>query len=399
MAGIDGDVLCLYYPQQVLPALAAAITYRRRHAIDPGRTLHVLLWSAAAQDGHRANRRTVVETLLAGFPWVRLWTPSPAELNRDLSPRRSVAAKARDLRRRFEGAEIGAIFYPHDLTSDFLPLAMGRAFPGARRVCFGDGLGMVCTRTYFERHMYGAATLRDLLTTPGTAVRHGLARLRRAWARGGDRSTADSYMLILPHDPTGDCLAAADLTIVPYDCARDVLTSLAAAVRGRALAAAPALPGDASTAPLILLGSFAESRMCSERDELALYREVLHAHVPRGGHLLLKPHAAASEGKVARLIASIGSDYNTRVLDRELAEVPIELLGALVEGRLVLSFSYASVALAYFELGEVRHVLTEELIERFFPPFVRAWMLESNRQNLHQQLAARTARQPLASGR
>lgn len=388
----SADLLCLYYPQQVLPALAAAITYRQRQGIDADRPLHALLWTAAP-NGVRERRRALVDTLLGAFPWVRLWAPSGPDLRRHLSPRRRAAAKARFLREQFRDAEIGAVFYPHGLTSDFLPLSMSRAFPAARRVCFGDGLGVVHTRAYFERHMYGATTLRDLLTTPGTALRHGLARLRRAWTGAGDKGTADSYVLILPHDPAGDCLPGADLTIVPYACARDVQAALAATVQRRQTEAEAGASGDGGRAPLVLLGSFAESRMCAEADELALYREVLRTHLPRGSRVLLKPHAASNEAKVARLIGAIGSDYNTSVLDRAIADVPIELLGGLLEDRLVLSFSYASVALTYFGLGEVRHVLTEELIERFFPPFVRPWMVENNQQYLQQQIEARQAHQ------
>ena len=395
LSGADGDLLCLYYPQQVLPALAAVVTYRERHGIDPTRTVHAVLWSTAGP----ASRSAVVETLLGAFPWVRLWAPTRSGTGRDLPPRRRVAARARFFRERFQDVEVGTVFYPHDLTSDFLPESMSQAFPRAHRVCFGDGLGMVCTRAYFERHLYGAATLQDLLKTPATALRHRLARLRRSWTRRDDGRAADSYVLILPHDPTGDLLSAGNLTVVPYACACDILTSLAATVQSRARAAAPALLGGCARVPIVLLGSFSESRMCSEADELALYREVLRAHVPPGRRVALKPHAASSDGKVARLIESIGPDYEARVFDRELAEVPIELLDAMVRERPVLSFSHSSVALAYFDLGEARHVLTEERIERYFPPFIRAWMIESNRQYLSQQHAARQARQPAGAGR
>src|SRR5690606_2806496 len=177
--------------------------------------------------------------------------------------------------------------------------AAAEAFPLAERVCFGDGLGMVYSRAYFERHLYGAATLTGLFTNPGVAVRQALARVRRrAIAPVGDLRRP-VYALVMPHDPSGECLPGSDVTVVPRDVAARVRHTLAATVAPRVDPVVEGLPG---AAPLILLGSFSESRMCDERAELDLYRTTLARHVSHGATIVIKAHNATGERKLERLV-------------------------------------------------------------------------------------------------
>src|SRR5690606_34372695 len=150
----------------------------------------------------------------------------------------------------------------------------------------------------------------------------------------------------------------------------------------------PVVEGLPGAAPLILLGSFSESRMCDERAELDLYRTTLARHVSHGATIVIKAHNATGERKLERLVERLAPRYNPTILDRGVADIPIELLDSLLANRTVVSFSHASVALAYFGLGRASHALTDALFEPTLPSFIRPWVVESNRQYLAQQRAA-----------
>src|SRR5690606_20442731 len=128
--------------------------------------------------------------------------------------------------------------------------------------------------------------------------------------------------------------------------------------------------------------------MCDERAELDLYCTALARHVAHGATLVIKAHNATGERKLERLVNRLAPHYNPTILDRGVADIPIELLDSLLANRPVVSFSHASVALAYFGLGRAAHALTDDLIAQTFPSFIRPWVVESNRQYLTQQRAA-----------
>src|SRR5690606_40628666 len=127
--------------------------------------------------------------------------------------------------------------------------------------------------------------------------------------------------------------------------------------------------------------------MCDERAELDLYRTTLARHVSHGATIVIKAHNATGERKLERLVERLAPRYNPTILDRGVADIPIELLDSLLANRTVVSFSHASVALAYFGLGRASHALTDGLIAQTFPSFIRPWVVVYIRQTLHLQRA------------
>lgn len=44
--------------------------------------------------------------------------------------------------------------FSHDLSSDFWNQVLMHAFPKAKRICYGDALGLVYSQSYFSQLMY-----------------------------------------------------------------------------------------------------------------------------------------------------------------------------------------------------------------------------------------------------
>lgn len=371
-------LLCAYYPQQLLPGLAA-VTELRRHLKQPAHApVTLLVWSDPGVGAHfLERRRQTFERLLKAFPWVTMDFLSPAEVKANFSPVFRVRGKARWLRQRHGVHAFDAVHYAHDIGSDFLAQSAMQAFPHARRACFGDALGVVYSNDYYTRLTYPLAPFPAYLRTPKKTLTHLFWRALRSHTLPPRRARLDAEFAvpILPCDPGGDFFPGKTLLPVARDTLEQVLGGLAQGA-GHA--------SDMSYAHmhLMLLGSYCESGFNSEEEELALYLEAAQLHVPTGEPILLKAHPASFGTKVERLANALGARHPVTLFGEDA--LPIEAMRHLARCRSVISFSYSSVSLHYLYGSNVVHALTQDLIERHFPPASRPWVMDSNALYLDQ---------------
>ncbi|MBV5337456.1 MAG: hypothetical protein J0653_05770, partial [Deltaproteobacteria bacterium] len=82
----ENSLLCLYYPQQLLPGLAAVMSFRRHCGTDAKAPLTVLVWSHPATEHKTRERRLqAFKLLLSSFPWATLFFPDQDEVKSHLS--------------------------------------------------------------------------------------------------------------------------------------------------------------------------------------------------------------------------------------------------------------------------------------------------------------------------
>lgn len=384
------SLLCLYYPQQLLPALASLLSFRRDQAkAESGRAIALVWMPPGTSRETRERRLNTFSALLEQFPWVEILAPSDEEVGQHLSQHLTVMRKAEYLRGLLEPAGISDIHYAHDISADFLAQSVMQAFPQAARVCYGDALGVVYENSYFESLTYPLRNARALLKEPAGYARNIAARLRRRWLRPGStrQLEATHVSLILPCDPGQNFLRGKTMLPVPRNLVLDLLQALATGLRDRKLGTLPASAAQEQTC-LMILGSYAESKLCTVENEVALYADAARRHVPAGGSLILKPHPASRREKVVLIAQRLRAGYNVEIVDEEMDEVPVETLVDAIEHLRILSFSYASVSMTYLGAKHVEHVLTDELIESHFPPKTRGWIQDSNSLYLDQLMAA-----------
>lgn len=391
-------LLCVYYPQQLLPGLAAIIELRQHLNQESTAPATVFVWSDPGVGNHFLRlRQQAFEQLLAPFPWVKLVFPPPQDIKRNLSPNFRVRAKARHLRKRFGSDAFGAVHYAHDIGSDFLAQSAMQAFPRAVRACFGDALGVVYSNDYYTQQTYPTGTAMAWLKSPRTQLMHWAWRCKRAYTLPPrrDQLDADYVVPVLLCDPGGDFVPGKAVLNVRRETLDHVVEGL---IRG-----AGAQPDtDFTDKHLLLLGSFSETGLTGEDDECALYVHAARAHVPAGQTVLLKAHPASYGGKVRKIAQALQAHYTVELTDADA--MPIETLRHLARCRTVLSFSYSSVSLHYLHGSHVVHAMNDALIQRYFPPSAQPWVHESNVLYLEQldhatrlrsqQMAAKQGRMP-----
>lgn len=384
------SLLCLYYPQQLLPALVSLLTFRRDQAKAESCRAIALVWMPPGTPRETRERRlNTFAALLEQFPWVEVLAPSDEEISKHLSQHLTVRRKAAYLRGVLTPGVISDIHYAHDISAEFLAQSVMQAFPQAARVCYGDALGVVYENSYFESLTYPLQNVRALLQEPTRYVRNIVARLRRRWLRPGStrQLEATHVSLILPCDPGQNFLLGKTMLPVPRNLVLDLLRVLATGLRSSQLGTLPATAAQGQTC-LMILGSYAESKLCTIENEVALYADAARRHVPAGGRLVLKPHPASKREKVILVAQRLRADYNVEIVDEKMDEVPLETLLDVIGHLRILSFSYASVSMTYLGAKYVEHVLTDELIEKHFPPQTRGWIRDSNSLYLDQLMVA-----------
>lgn len=379
------SLMCLYYPQQLLPGLAAAIQLRRHEGAESTAPLLVLVWSdPGVAESVLRKREEAFELLLAPFTWVRLVFVPPDHVKANLSANLRVATKARYLQQRFGRNAFAAIYYAHDIGSDFFAQSAMQAFPRATRVCFGDALGVVYSNAYYTDQTFPIEPLVRCLRKPAQTLRNIFWRLKRRWTLPlpGSRLDAQYAVLILPCDPGGDFLPGKRVLVVDQRTLGIVLDGLAGAVAHCLTAAQSGVDVGGDERFVMLLGSFSESGLTTEPQECAMYVEAAQLHVPSGSVILLKAHPASYSGKIRRIADVLAERYRVEFAGNDA--LPIEALRALVENHRVISFSYSSVSLLYLYGSAVIHAMTTELIDKYFPADTQRWMHESNVLYLEQ---------------
>ncbi len=388
----DTALLCVYYPQQLLPGLAAVVQCRLQQAKDVHAPATLLVWSdPGVGDKVLAQRQQAFDLLLREFPWVTLVFPTAREIQANLSANFTVAKKAAYLRQRFGNEAFASVFYAHDMGSDYIAQSAMQAFPMATRVCFGDALGVVYSNDYYTRLTYPVGSLADWLRKPRQTLVNLLWRCKRAYTLPAKNARLDAHIaaLVLPSDPGGDFLPGKILLEIKRPTLDGVVDALARGVESDAASS----DQDKSTADkhLMLLGSFSESGFTSPAQEVAMYLDVAREHVPAGATLILKAHPASYGDKVRTVATTLAS--HCKVETSSTDGLPIEALRRLARCRTVISFSYSSVSLQYLYGSNSVHAMTTAHINRYFPAYIQPWMRDSNELYLRELARATHKRQ------
>lgn len=378
--------ICLYNTQQILPGLAAVLSFRQHDGQNLTAPLVAFVWTHPKLTAEAYEARCkAFALLLEPFPWVRLIVPNQKEIQQALSQNISVLQKAKYLKLQFEKYVFDSLFFAHDISADFIAQSAMQAFPDAARVCFGDALGVVYSNDYFTQITYPLSG-SYFLKNPRQLVQNILFRAKRTLSLPAKKRRLDAeYLaLCLPCDPSGTYFLGKTQIPIAKNLLQQMVTTLSAAV-SKALQKDPSVDTDAlHSAFILLIGSYAESRLCSMESEKALYLAAAKAYISPGSTLILKPHPGASKTKIAEITTLLSKHY--KVLVFRHFEIPIEFMLHSIAQSTVISFSYASVSLRYLNKNiQVIHAMDDALINQFFSKATQKYMQMSNQLYIEQR--------------
>lgn len=355
-------VVALNFPHSAIGALTAVRHVRAGRGERLDEPVHVI----AIEQSLLPQATETLRDLVSRFPEVQLWVPTPEEQHTHFRRSRPLRSRSRDIRKRL-GGSVRELYYSHDFHLSFIPQSLMWAWPDARRVCFGDALGIAYSlRHYRQTYLSRRRQLWD-------DVRTGAARVIGFLPR---RLDADIACLVLPRDPGGDFFLRKRLEVPPVATVREVLALMSAGVRTRL----ERIPLSAEW--LLLLSNFSGGLLARVEDELRLYEEILSRFVPAHSKVLVKPHPGTPMTLLEAMDRDLRVRWDLEILDPSLKYVPIETMTELVTKTTVLSTSFTTVSLPYLHGSKVIHALDDSLIDRWILPGRRKWVREGNDEYL-----------------
>lgn len=285
-----------------------------------------------------------------------------------------VTLRAKLLFRKLKDYPIAEIFFSHDISSDFWNQTLMHAFPKATRLCYGDALGLVYSHRHFTQLMYGIKNNNKILLT------NLLARIKRGFLYPSKKKQllANQAILAIPCDPGNDFLTQCKLSIVSQNELRDCVKNLSNCIPDFKTHMEELILQSQKPCFLLMPSNFTESKLTTIDNEIALYKDILATHISTESRIIIKPHPAHNPILFHKIVQALKENYDIHVIDSQYYHLPIELAESLIQGCEVLSFSYSSISIPYIYNKQVKHVLTQEMIENYFSKEKMDWFIKSN---------------------
>ncbi|HBB52563.1 MAG TPA: hypothetical protein DCZ80_01505 [Legionellales bacterium] len=365
------DLVCLYYPQQLLPSLAA-VKFLQKQKNFYLEKLIVFVWLPNGMaHALKENRKAFFKKALSIMAGTQLVFSDEIQEFQKSGHFTSVLKKAKILKKYFGQQQIARFYYSHDLTSDFISQAFMQGFPKSYKVSFGDGFGLFYDKKHFEKQFF---PINDFSQA---SIKNVLSRIKRAWSVMSCSQVFDADMLlgILPQEASSNCFHNKHVQTIDKKIVLDLNNQFMKIFEQDD----DVFDGEQKKY-VFLMGSYSESKLMSLEQELNLYADVFAKHIPQKSMIMLKTHPAAHPEKLKQLLNRFENVY--QMFEISSSDMPIEWMINLLNHAQVISFSYASISLKYLYDIQVIHALTQEQIDLYFYTKAILWMSESNQMYL-----------------
>lgn len=309
--------------------------------------------------------------------------------NESLKPfvgRSDVEATAGEFREHLGLGDFSEIYYFHDVMGVLFAM-LAQSYPYARRICFGDTLGVVFERkSHLSR--YGIDTPPSIGTVDpardnSSPWRRLLSALNRSKAsterkRYTELLTAPfgtpgirphAAALILPVDESGDFLTDIPWQVVPKELVLGLLSELASRCSAFLEYEDRLLAGrETATKFLLLTECNAEAQFLTFEHDIDMYCEIIERHCSQGSTIFLKPHPAEWLRRYDAISTRLGDRYELIEFDRRFKRYPIEFAVRLARECTPISMSYPSVSLRYLHGVDIVQPMSRAFIEKWYAP-------------------------------
>lgn len=385
-------------PTHIISSVSAILT---RH--DPGSVDVTMLFQWPVMEDELTNELSVVmQSMLRSFSFVRPVKIIPYSVFTKMLAESEMPSLELWLKGCVGVDHAEEIYYSHDVMGQFYQ-ALSTVYNNARRICIGDGMGVV-----FERHAHLSLfkperqlqpphrAFKEKLSSLVTGLRARLqvrTRLRRILGKttpfhpGPSNATLtgitlkdflpDEAVLVLPVDESGNFLKRVPLTVCPKRIVLDVLrhcmescSELQTYIRSLL----NEFKGQRKY--LLLTENLAEGNFIDFERETEMYCQMVSSHCEPGSVVFIKSHPGETLPRNERIAERLAGNYEVIALKKTFKRYPVELWKDLVLESTVISISYPALSLKYLHDVDVIYPLSAEFIESWFPQ--RRWAVMKN---------------------
>ena len=360
---IKNIIIYVISPIHVISSLSAV---KSRHGDEPISISIIVHWpGVASQIAEELGR--VVKNITRNFSLIESINVVPqSDLDKILSlpdPGKSID----NLKGIVGNIDVHEIYYAHDVVGR-LYQAFCAAYPKARRICFGDGMGNVYEK---EVHLSYLFPQEEKQISAGNRIKE---KIRQILCPNNHPGTSDkSYRpheaaLILPVDQSGHFLKNIPLTIPQKDTVLDLLN--------KCVISADDLQGyikdlmnkfRGRNKYLLLTDNFAEGNFIDFDREIEMWRWIIETHCKPGGVVFIKSHPGETLPRNENIKECLKEKYEVYELKEEFKRYPIEFWKELLQSSTVICMSYPVLSLKYLYNINVIQPMDDAFVERWFP--------------------------------
>ncbi len=281
------------------------------------------------------------------------------------------------------------------------------AYPAAQRICFGDVFGNVYEKDYvmgllsvedinrnsilriknYLGTIYGKVKSIIYQSVKGD-IRSDVGLYEHKLPSGNNFYIAHKSVLILPVDQSGNFLNKLELIVCNRQLFDHILSQFI--LNSNLLQEyinSLIVKYVTKKIYIILTDNFAEGNFIDFDHEIDMWCSVIRENIPLGSVVLIKSHPNEVLPRNDRIIKKLSTDYGVVALDAKYRRYPIELWKKLVMSSEVVCMSYPMLSLKYIYDIDVINPMTDEFIEKWFPPWT--WNSFKNSCRLYSEPFAR----------
>lgn len=273
--------------------------------------------------------------------------------------------------------EVEELYFCHDATGT-LHQALCVTYPAARRICYGDNIGLGTTREDAVAHSWPD---HPRLTPSALKRLHLCRRMAASWrldamaALGHDEWPEPAfvdrlyfpphlYCMSLPHLDAGVGPTNDAVVVVPRAVMTGCLDQVADASGIKEYEQSLLDSCAGSERPVLLLGSylFETGYLSRFEDEVALLADAATPLLGPKGTLFVKPHPGELQSRIPALQERLGARATIVELDPRFARMPIEAFGTLCRASRICGFSGAALSLKHLYDADVVNPVTPAVL-------------------------------------
>lgn len=359
-------------PLNVLSALAAIKTF---HPDNPVRVTLIVNYPGGdltlLEELHG-----IVKVMTSNMPLIEACVAVPDEMIGAFAGRTDVESAAMEFRAHLGLRDFLEVYYFHDVMGVLFAM-LAQSYPNARRIAFGDTLGMVFERK-FHFAQFGIDVPESVSTPDPTRGKPSLwSRLRGTEPRHTNLSTlpfgAPSILphaaaLILPTDESGQILCRIPWKVVPKELVLRLLESLTSRCTALGHHVDQLLSGHRSTKKyLMLTENNAEAQFIAFERDVEMYCAIIERYCTSESVVYVKAHPAEWLPRYDALRAKIGHKFHLVDFGQRFKRYPVELATRLVRECTPICMSYPMLSLKYLHDVDVIDPMDQAFIKEWFP--------------------------------
>jgi len=368
-------------PLHVLSALAAIKTFHREQPVSVTLAVNYPTASSALLE----ELHGIAAVMTDRMPGVDACIAVPNEMLAALAGRTDVDAAARDFRAQLGLRDFSELYYFHDVMGVFFAM-LAQSYPRARRIAFGDTLGVVFERK-FHLSQFGIE-VPESIATPDPARNQVTfwERLRAAVARKPAPTDQEYYTdlstlpfgtpgilphaaaLILPTDESGKLLSRIPWAVVQKKLVLELLDALISRCTALSEHVDKLLAGRESDRKYLLMTeNNAEAQFLTFERDIEMYCAIIERHCVPKSVIFLKGHPAERLPRYDALRAKIGHKFDLVDFGERFKRYPVEFATRLVRECIPICMAYPTLSLKYLHGVDVIQPMDRAFIEAWYP--------------------------------